>query len=383
MKRYLFFLLLGTISLSSIAQDKHIYITDQIVYSEFPNSYGPKELVVKKSNEYNINAEFIQDTYIGIYSSNENGIVTSSNASNSIVKSLKIYWTNIPNDFPQLLFYAKQTYYQEVQDLYSSDDAPLATLVYDPNSIENNVHVQTFTFDKPYKYFGFKPKNSAFFKCLEITWQLAHLRENLTCNTLGTICLPYDVEAGDLTDIVPYQLLGKKKTGDDTELVFGKVTRLSAGHPYVFVVKNSTVFLPFSNESSKVDQPSQTTSGLVGTFEDHPFANDKDFAEGKYYVITNEGIQPADRGSGVHANRAFIKMSDVPDYHGDAPSNQLLKVSFEGYTETGVPTNIATTNYPTGKGNFDITGKPQSLHAGIPALMLKNGKKVISNPFKK
>lgn len=378
MKRLpLLFLILLCPKLSVKAQttDNHVYVTD--VINNVATGWGPiKQKIdtdyseyIFKYNRSGQGFEFNSD------SESKCAFITTN--SNGFVKKVELNCTiNSINSFPTIEFYGKNSNYSDNIDVYTSGSTGDVV-----GQLEFSKQDPTLSldFDTPhYRHIAFKNISSQvlFIQQINITWQLAHFRDNLTAGNLGTICLPYAVNADDLQDyITAYRIVGKEVEGDDVKcVIFEEVDRMEAGVPYVFVAKSNTMALPFCG--TKAETPNNiATNGLYGTFENHPFSDDH---QKDYFVITGNKIQAASPNSGVDANRAFIKMNDVPVCNAaNSPARKLI-LTTDGYTQTGEHPTITTTT-PTGEAEaktYDLAGR-RIASTATQRVTISNGKKTI------
>lgn len=255
-----------------------------------------------------------------------NGIVVTK--SSGILKSLVLSWDMVlqTNDNTLVAFYGSNAAFTAPSSLSSMTG-------------ESVIQAKQCTFDinNEYRYWGIKnisDKSPAYLSNITVTWQLVHFRENLTIGNLGTICLPYDVKASDWNDeLIPYTIVGKINSSDNTveALVFEEVKEMKAGVAYLFVPKKTDICLKYYGTEETC--PVNSGSGFVGSFENHTFT-EEECKGNDIFLLSNNSIRLAGAGAGVGANRAYIKMSEVPEYKETNSSRKLL-LSADGYIETG------------------------------------------------
>lgn len=150
---------------------------------------------------------------------------------------------------------------------------------------------------------------------------------------LGTLCLPMAVNSLSECGADFYEIAGKRMKGDEaTSIVFREVDVLEAGKPYIFLANSEQLSLTMSGKGAA---DPQSSNGLYGTFDRYAFAEDKAFAEGEYYIVnTRNQIQVASNRSGVVANRAFVKLSEVPVYDESnlSSGSRLLVLDSDGFS---------------------------------------------------
>lgn len=160
-------------------------------------------------------------------------------------------------------------------------------------------------------------------------------RRAITPGQLGTVCLPMAVT--DLTDcgVRMLKVAGyiRDAEGEYSSLVFVDVERMEAGVPYVFLAESEELRLNMTGDG--VSEP-RRENGLYGVFDRYPFASDADYEEGEYYIInTRNEIQAASVKSGVNANRAYLRLSQVPEFNPEACASgtRLLYLDESGVHE--------------------------------------------------
>lgn len=297
-----------------------------------------------------------------------------------IVKCLRVDWHSLSKG-ASVELYIKDSPYNNVTELFNSNSRGIyvGDYIYSQDPIIINM-------DRLGYYFGLKniSNKTAFLSSLSITWQLAHIRENLTVGNLGTICLPYDVKAEDWADeLTAYTIAGKvmNSTRDQIEaLVFEEVDEMKAGVAYLFVPKKSDICLKYYG--AEVKEPVESQYGLIGSFENYTFT-ENDCRDNNLFLISNNSIRLAGAGAGVGANRAYIKMSkEMPEYHETNSSRKLL-VSANGYIETGdSPTIVemlkAIASLKDGQNQtstaYDLQGRMVS-GTSAKGIVIENGKK--------
>lgn len=119
---------------------------------------------------------------------------------------------------------------------------------------------------------------------------------------VGTICLPYAVAEGDYAGATFFELVSYA----DNELVFQQVTELEAGLPYVFMPKENATSITcyYSGEEALT---AGNKNGLYGSYTEQVIGGDPD-----NYVIINNQCRKAGARTSVGANRAYIKLSQIP-----------------------------------------------------------------------
>lgn len=309
--------------------------------------------------------------------------VTESN--NVVANSVELTWIENSGKNKSLSFYGKYEPYTSHTDLYGLNKGDLLGGVNRSSQTSSVDKTDIVCFDVPYRYIGMAlESDDVYLKKITVTWQLAHFRDNLTIGKVGTICLPYDVCADDLSDeITAYSIAGKVMDAQEEKVetvVFEAVDKLEAGVPYLFVSKKTDVCLKYSYEESKAGEYPITQAGnkngLYGSFENHEFTTDE-CKNNDLFLISNNQINLAGAGSGVGANRAYIKMSEVLPYV-EAGSSRKLLLTANGFEEVdGVTTivpKVATYGNVHGCSTYDLQGR-RSFNSFGAGIILQDGRK--------
>lgn len=139
-------------------------------------------------------------------------------------------------------------------------------------------------------------------------------REIANAANVGTICLPYAVAEGDYAGATFFELVSYA----DNELVFQQVTELEAGMPYVFLpeAEAASITCYYSGEEALT---AGNKNGLYGSYTREPIGGDDD-----NYVIINNQCRKVGANTYVGANRAYIKLSQVPNTTPTPPMGAML-----------------------------------------------------------
>lgn len=119
---------------------------------------------------------------------------------------------------------------------------------------------------------------------------------------VGTICLPYAVAEGDYAGATFYELVSYA----DNMLVFEQVSSLEAGMPYVFLPEEDATSITcyYSGEEALT---ANHKNGLYGSYTRELIGGNQD-----NYVIVSNQCRQVGANTYVGANRAYIKLSEVP-----------------------------------------------------------------------
>lgn len=168
----------------------------------------------------------------------------------------------------------------------------------------------------------------------------------LTPGKLGTLCLPARIEDATGCGATLYRIAGKRLTdGEPSSIVFEETKSLGAGEPCVFLASAEQLTLKMIYPVDIVTEP-QSVNGLCGVLDRFAFANVPDFENKHYYIVNSKNqIQRASELSGAVANRAYIDMDQVPEYHEEDQSAgaRLMILDENGFSmEMAASTGIRT-----------------------------------------
>lgn len=172
-----------------------------------------------------------------------------------------------------------------------------------------------------------------------------YLRE-LTPGRWGTLCVPYSVNAGDLSGALFFEIKGQIK--DDmgitqSVVLSDPVAQLEAGVPYIIYAESSYMALLYSGDAVSVPL---CRNGLYGTFEGvNPEKNPKDEALVGKYVFSGNTLRKCAAGSSVGQNKAFVDLASVPVLH-ELPEGALRIQLYKEPTDMYLPENISDQDLP-------------------------------------
>ncbi len=189
---------------------------------------------------------------------------------------------------------------------------------------------------------------------------------DVTAGSLGSVCLPMAVEDVSESGATFYQIAGLRGEGEEQSIVFNEVSQLEAGMPYLFLAESTELTLQMCGDGVK--NPKHC-NGLYGVFDRYAFADDDQFVEGDYYIVNSKNqIQKASQKSGVVANRAFVKLPEVPLYDASnhAPGSRLLVLNADGFTAEEVePTGLESIETPSLSECYSLLGLPVRSRSGL------------------
>ena len=197
-----------------------------------------------------------------------------------------------------------------------------------------------------------------------------YTREVVEVGSWGTLCLPYDATVDGAT---LYTIAGKELTGAEvTSIVLEEAASMEAGKPYIFKATANSVVATYTGSEYTA---SGAVNGLYGTYGAIAAgAWDGYIAGDDLYLMTASNVQAANKAtSSLDANRAYIYMSEVPEYNGGNVKG--IRLYFDGTEET---TGINNLTPAISEGNgaiYNLAGqRMETLQKGINIV---NGKKVI------
>jgi hypothetical protein len=152
--------------------------------------------------------------------------------------------------------------------------------------------------------------------CYEYTYEAAvpmTYNRTVTAGRYGTICLPYAVAAADVSGAQPYKVLSFSDA-NQTGLILEEVDAMEAGKPYFFLASADNVSFGYTVQGLPVSAKNE--NGLYGTIAGEDVNGD----EGNYVLQSNE-LRPVEGDAlTLGANRAYVKLAEIPEYTESAPS---------------------------------------------------------------
>ncbi len=198
----------------------------------------------------------------------------------------------------------------------------------------------------------------------------AYLRENLTAGNYFTVCLPKASAAISGAEV--YSIAGKNVNSEEvvTSIMVTEETSMEAGVPYICKATADKFVVSYAGSAVTT---AGNNNGLYGSFERFAFADWTGFPD-DVYVISSNKVQAVNNEGGVNANRAYIIMSDVPEYNPQA-GVKAFRLGIDGMDdyETGV-NNIASED-GNEKVVYNLSG--QRVSKPTRGIYVINGKKVI------
>ena len=136
----------------------------------------------------------------------------------------------------------------------------------------------------------------------------------------GTICLPHAVPAGAYTGAKIYKVVSFAEV-EKENLLLEEVDAMEAGKPYFFYAEKERIQFIYTGDAAEAS----SDNGLYGTIEG------KKVEGSEFYVLQKNVLRPT---TGVEvevgANRAYLKLSEVPSYKGGALSPRHRVMGVQG-----------------------------------------------------
>lgn len=170
-----------------------------------------------------------------------------------------------------------------------------------------------------------------------------------TAGRYGTICLPYAVEVANITGAQPYKVLSFSDAMQ-TGLILEEVDAMEAGKPYFFLASADNVSFGYTVQG----QPAAAghEGGLYGTIAGTDLEGDG------LYVLQNNELHPATNGAiTLAANRAYVKLEEVPEYTPQTPSPRRRLIGIHNATNTTTAIETITNNQSLITGKFIKDGQ--------------------------
>ena len=202
-------------------------------------------------------------------------------------------------------------------------------------------------------------------------WKEDAYTRDVTSGNYGTICLPKGSK--QTSGAIFYELACK-----DAQYVYlDQVTILEAGVPYIFKATSNTLKVVYNTTEVAT---AGYHNGLYGTFvdiQDAATSDPNNVLEGNYLLVSNT-IKKCGVNCKVLANRAYIKLGEIPNSASAAPGRNRVSMKYEGENEaTGLDNITEDSNIaPALQGTYDIMGRKLT-EPSVTGFYIINGKKVI------
>ena len=202
-------------------------------------------------------------------------------------------------------------------------------------------------------------------------WKEDAYSRTVTNGNYGTICLPKGSK--QTSGAIFYELAYK----DARYVYLDQVTTLEAGVPYIFKATGNTLKVVYNTTEVAT---AGNHNGLYGTFvdiQDAATSDPNNVLEGNYLLVSNT-IKKCGTSCKVLANRAYIKLGEIPNSASAAPGRNRVSMKYEGENEaTGLDNITEDSNIaPALQGTYDIMGRKLT-EPSTTGFYIINGKKVI------
>ena len=167
--------------------------------------------------------------------------------------------------------------------------------------------------------------------------QQYYTRPGAVQGQLGTICVP---NGGKMVGATPFEIayMDYKVNGDPYKIYLDEVEELVAGRPYFFLSEDENPDVKVYYTDKVNASSAGNYRGLYGTF------NPINQLEQGYYIVYNNMYYHVNTDNvKILANRAYIKLSEVPDYDSSEnnpdPTKVRRRISMSAYgtqTTTGL-----------------------------------------------
>ena len=260
-------------------------------------------------------------------------------------------------------------------DIQLSDKSDTKWILSGTDIIPTNNSERLLSYYSSYtnKYFGaYKKTASSSYPAYPLDLIKGYIRDGLSPNKIGTICLPYDVLNDDRMGATFYNILGKKtdENGNVESLILEEETEtLIAGKPYIFEATDNALCCMYLDYVEKEDaaQAGGNHNGLYGSLEGRN-------VEKGMYLVTNNSIVKCGDNCSISANRAYINMEDVDELNeAQQLSGRMLTISIGG----GDLTNIEAAAIENTNNTVIYNMQGQRVVAPAKGVYIVNGKKTI------
>ncbi len=184
----------------------------------------------------------------------------------------------------------------------------------------------------------------------------------VTTGNFGTICLPNEVNATNVSGATFYSIAGVTKEGSEVAgIVLEEETgSLVAGKPYIFKATGNAIIASYTGDAVT---SAVSATGLIGNLS----AVKVNVADGNY-VIVNDKLRKVDGGTATIAtNRAYITLDGVAEY---ALGNAKMMI----FTED-TPTDISSLKFERGIDVPVYNLQGQRVNSSVEGILIIGGKK--------
>lgn len=280
-----------------------------------------------KSYSYNIGTDFIFDAISGSFNDWRNDYIFDESV-NAVIIPL------IASATPYTFKFAH--YYRGASDDESTWAGSNVCNLTESGSIDlwsDNGSDAKLTADVTGDYLFVYKSWSGVTVSLDVYYPGASYSRTMAAEAWGTICLPYAVSTANVTaaNMDFYSILGVDSKAAPTKLYLKEETELVAGKPYIFQATAADPSVTYGTTAAMVG----SKNGLVGTYVATSIDGSND--DDKLYVITAAGgVQRAAASCNVGANKAYIKLNDVPEGNFLAPGVRVIEMNLGANDATNI-----------------------------------------------
>lgn len=192
----------------------------------------------------------------------------------------------------------------------------------------------------------------------------------VTSGDYGTICLPYG--AANYSGMTLYEIAYRDDAAK--KIYLDEVTTMQSGMPYIFHATSDNISVTYDNTVAEFAHGQE--NGLYGIRNETNDVAGLNADKDEYIIYENE-IRKCEANCGLHANRAYIIVSDIST-EAIAPMPGRRRVGM-GYAEENAATGVENINggiAPMQEGTYDIMGRKLT-EPTAAGFYIVNGKKVL------
>lgn len=335
---------------SAKAQVNPVLVSDEITFSSFQANKHFTSSVAR----YAYGGMAIEGSYFPFIWSKCAIYVTESSGA---LYSIAVGVLNSSGYNGEIAVYGKNTAYTGYLNFYNGGEG---SLIRNVKFSQSNTLQSITDIPQDYRYCGIAHvEGDSYISKITITWKLGYARENIAPGNLGTICLPYDVEKGQLLGVRIYSVVGKVVKDGAEAVVCDEVDHIEAGKPYLFTSESSSLFLLYSNPERYTSEQ-KGANGFYGNFTATTIGELRNGGNDDFYVVADNAIRKAADDVKIGANRAYFRKSELPDMSQELASSSRFILSENGFApfDNGHATTISSPHETSASAvGFDLYGR--------------------------
>lgn len=361
--------LLSGYTCAAMAQVNPVLVSDEITAGKFDNN----KQFLSTFAQYVCGGILLENAYIPM--TNDKCAIYVKSSSGVALHSISVEVLKSSGYNGEISIYGKNNAYSGYSDFYNGFEGSLIGKI---KFSQSDYKQSISNIPQDYRFWGIAhDTDDSNISRVNVTWKLAYSRENVTSGNLGTICLPYDVEAEQLEDVTVYSVVGKTTIDGQVAIVCEEVESMEAGQPYLFVAEGSSLFLVYSNPESYKSEP-MSSGGFCGNFVQTKAGTLRNDGDDDVYVVSNNEIRKAGDDVNIGANRAYFRMNALPDLTEGIPaaSSPRFVLSESGFAPFGGehPTLVETPSaLMPASATYDLSGR--HVYQMQPGISIRGGKK--------